>query len=330
MNYELTVKFRTSGRKQFYAGESFLRKNLSDTLEITENEIKILFTRTSKVEASVFLSTTNSLLRFQVQRALSYYLAVAGEFPPVDSIFLSDGNQKHHIEHKGFTETWKNCELTYQLNPEHLNPIFQSQPTSKALYIALTYWLKAQLANFSGDRFRAAWSGFNALYTSLSNSPSDSETSKIKCFFEKMANAPFHHSIQYLETTCSQDFWSRLDWYNYLKGTRTNKETLLQNYCDKLINPYLISALKRTVLTDEFIYLSGKYNRKISNAVSSSYVQLKFLVIEYCYLLRNRSFHGGKAYPLLVIAPEAETRVDDILCNLLLLLVQDTIEHMNH
>ena len=43
-------------------------------------------------------------------------------------------------------------------------------------------------------------------------------------------------------------------------------------------------------------------------------------------MIRNRSFHGAKAYPVFVIEPEAETYVEEKLTKLLLYIMKDFIQ----
>ena len=53
--------------------------------------------------------------------------------------------------------------------------------------------------------------------------------------------------------------------------------------------------------------------------------RLKFLLCEYGYMLRNRNFHAAKAYPLFVIAEDAETQKEKILTKIILLTVKDVL-----
>ena len=51
--------------------------------------------------------------------------------------------------------------------------------------------------------------------------------------------------------------------------------------------------------------------------------RLKFIVCRYCYMMRNKSFHAETIYPLFVISDDAETRIEKILTEVLLLTIKD-------
>ena len=53
--------------------------------------------------------------------------------------------------------------------------------------------------------------------------------------------------------------------------------------------------------------------------------RLKFLLCEYGYMLRNRKFHAAKAYPIFVIAEDAETKNEKILTRSILLTINDVL-----
>ena len=59
-----------------------------------------------------------------------------------------------------------------------------------------------------------------------------------------------------------------------------------------------------------------------------SYVaRAQFLVVDYCYMLRNRSFHANKAYPLFMFdSGEEECTVEDILIKLLLITIEGILK----
>ena len=51
------------------------------------------------------------------------------------------------------------------------------------------------------------------------------------------------------------------------------------------------------------------------------------MVVDYCYMLRNRSFHANKAYPLFMFdSGEEECTVEDILTKLLLMTIEGILK----
>ena len=53
--------------------------------------------------------------------------------------------------------------------------------------------------------------------------------------------------------------------------------------------------------------------------------QLRFLTISYCYMLRNRSFHADKPYPVFGLFDESGKSTEDVLTRLLLYVIRDLI-----
>lgn len=324
-NYELIIVFRTSQRGFLYQGPSFLKRNLSDELVIERNRIVLRFSRVIDVDVKNILTSPNSYIRFELQRALCFFLAVTGNIPRVSKFFISGKGIERPVEHEEFSDTWKNCQLSHLLDPGAVSAIFSSNPFGKIIYTALTYWLKAQLALFSGDRFRAAWSGFNALYTFCAGNEENQETRKLKAFWTKLNSQDFLLSLVFVQRLNNENIWERLDWYNYVKNLKA-VDRLIQDYCDAAYIPKICSLYQRLAPSETWLNKNKQYRSQIQGHNNSNSIQLRFLVSEYCYFYRNRSFHGGKPYPVFVIAPEAESMIEDMLCELLLYVIEDAIK----
>ena len=85
-NHSLTVKFDSEDNELIYSGVSFYNKNIVDDIEIRKNAIIINFVRSSKMKTEMVPDSPKSNIRYQLQRALCFYLAGIGNIPDVDSI----------------------------------------------------------------------------------------------------------------------------------------------------------------------------------------------------------------------------------------------------
>lgn len=89
--YHLTVSFDTTENKLLYTGNSWYRKGVEDEIDIRQNSIDIIFTRSSKVDAD-YIFKPLSPVRYELYRAACFYLAVVGTLPLVRSIVLDGSN----------------------------------------------------------------------------------------------------------------------------------------------------------------------------------------------------------------------------------------------
>lgn len=328
MKYQIVVRFTATPGTQYYQGQSFLRSNLSDYLTITSESITLRFERSRPVDLQKVLYSPKSLIRFELQRALCFYLAVRGELPPVKAFMLYVGKERSMLEHESFTGTWKNCHLSHTLSPDMIKAIFENADHSKALYTMLTYWLKAQLMIFPSDRFRAAWTGFNALYSCTSNNKRDKEIKKLNAYWHAIPSEKHTRALHWIEAQ-QLEIWSQLKWYNYAKSRKNNVEYLFQKYYDDVYMDKLISALRSSKGDDVMDALLKQYHKQLSSHGSSFQTQLKFLVSEYAYFHRNQSFHGVNPYPLFIISAKDECNDDQSLCELLLHVIEDGMTMLN-
>ena len=64
--------------------------------------------------------------------------------------------------------------------------IFTDDPNAKNVCIAITYFVKAQLVQFSNDAFRTAWTGLNAIYRIFRKDDSEVENRQLDRLIEKL------------------------------------------------------------------------------------------------------------------------------------------------
>lgn len=345
MLHKLIIYLNETEQSLIYQGASHLRKNLVDEVSIFYDKIILTFDRSKPVSLKTSLFSSNSLLRYELQKALCFYLAVRGILPEVQAITLEKNEDTQSLEDLAFAQKWHKCRVARRLDPSIAASIFQHDAEAKASYIAMTFYLKAQLDHFSHDRFRAAWSGFNALYTTFTSEAESEEWKKIKAtnrYFELNELKEARQIVSGLD----EAFWNKLDWYSFTRNLCTDKNGKVKkidnvkqsvySLRDAMLITRVSGYMKSVVYTDQ----EGNYGKKADyqrcakeierniKANDVSYVaRARFLVVDYCYMLRNRSFHANKAYPLFMFdSGEEECTVEDILTKLLLITIEGILK----
>jgi len=323
VDYKLEILFNNDNDDILYEGISYIKKNLSDTLKVTENSIILSFSRSKTFRISELFNTPSSLVRYGIQRALCFYLSIVGNIPDVKSIHFINPKNKIGIEHSELTRDWQNCNIDICLPKEVCSIIFTSHKKAKAVYIALTYFLKAQLACFSNDCFRAAWSGLNSIYNWYKNNDGDSERKLIDRFADILKDMQLCNTISFLKGF-DYKIWHKIEWHNFINSQLGKKVTQLlspNKYPDFIVLSQLLFYYKK----ENFDILDAEKQVKniIKNKELNYKVQLKFLLCKYCYFQRNRYFHAGKAYPLFVLSNDHETKMENVLTKVLLLTIKD-------
>lgn len=326
----ITVEFKESDKTVLYKGNSFLRKNLSDSLEITKQHIKISFSRSKKIDYKEILESENSLIRYQLQKALCFYLITQGTFPAVKRVLIFDGIDIHDVSDMLFVKNMQGCNLDICLTPDVASTIFKDERYSKNFYVAITYMIKAQIDAFSNDCFRAAWSGINSIFNCLKRSSEVDngirESDLLNRLERLIKSSEMKASIQEIEDL-SEDFYKKLDWYNYTQ--KYGDEIEPNKVKDTLILQYLVKYYKIKNEEDkkerQLFEKAKKYSTKNVTDYNS---RLCMLVCKYCYMLRNRMFHGVKAYPVFIISEKAELTVERKLTRVLLTTMCDLLTNM--
>ena len=327
----LTVEFNTPDDAPLYSGICYYRKNLSDNIEIRRSGIVVNFERSKKDKPGELLNTQNSIIRYYLQKALCFYLAVGGCIPKVNAITFTCNDKTVPIEHESFTHHWEDCRVDICLDPKAAGIIFESDK-GKPFYIMMTHFLKAQLDNFSHDRFRSAWSSLNCLYTyidALDNEGYRSEEKKLTTLANTMTDNTMPDSIKRVESLDTETFWKKLNWYN-----------VFNSYSNKEFNRVVSGAYKDSFLIGLICHYRDvfkaeiksndndwkKIEEKAEKNISAPKDRLKFLICKYCYHVRNKSFHAEKAYPLFIISEDAETRIEKELTQIILLTIKDLFD----
>jgi hypothetical protein len=202
------------------------------------------------------------------------------------------------------------------------------QKEGKHAYIVLSYFLKAQLDNFPADGFRAAWSGLNALYSTLTEDTHERE--KIKRLKNLITDSNMTQTGEYV-SKLDDYFWKNLEWYNYLQvlGGKTVDQAL-QNIGsktrDRTIYMMLASQVrelnkrKREMDYSVFEKKIEKSWKNRRNSIEEKYV---FLITEYCYMIRNRSFHAARPYPVFGLFDAENISIQEQLTEVVLHCISD-------
>lgn len=325
----LRVQFKSKNSAVMYDGSSFVNKSISDEVLIKRNKIDIIFYRSKKMQVCDVLDSPKSIIRMHLQKCLCFYLAVTGEIPDVRVVTYICDTEKYPIEHEKFTQTWKNCYAGITLSAEYARIIFD-QKKGQIFYVMLTYFLKAQLDNFSHDRFRAAWSTLNAMYSYLADNKSKNpnESEKLRNFMQIIDIEPMENSLEIVKAL-DYDFWKSVDWYYLL--IQKDKGKIKEYYCDcyndklilELVKKYAWGFSQKDKLKELNEALMNELERKIKMNIYNPVDRLKFIIRKECYSRRNRSFHAEKPYPLFVISNGTETHFENILTEIILLTFKD-------
>ena len=221
---------------------------------------------------------------------------------------------------------WNNCQITVLLKPETASKCFLQD--GKNAYIVLTYFLKAQLDSFPFDGFRAAWSGLNALYSTLIEK--GRERDKLDQLKGLMIRSDMSETSAYI-ATLDERFWKSLEWYNYVcnlngKTVYEDLQKIGSRTQDKTIYIQLANQIRernkrdKEFDKDKLENLISKPLRSRKDSIKEKYV---FLVTEYCYMLRNRSFHAARHYPVFGLFDEENQSTQEQLMEVILHTIAD-------
>lgn len=325
----LAVEFDTPDDAPLYSGICYYRKNLSDNIEIRRSGIVVNFERSKKDKPGELLNTQNSIIRYYLQKALCFYLAVVGCIPKVSAITFTCNDKTVPIEHESFTHHWEDCRADICLDPKAAGIIFESDK-GKPFYIMMTHFLKAQLDNFSHDRFRSAWSSLNCLYTYIdydyTKETNRNETQKLITLSKTINENVLPDLMNIVEQLDIEEFWKKLKWYNFFSEYKDGELERLAtgSYTDSML--LRLYCGHRAVFSEKIQSNDKAWDKIEKNAeknISAPKDRLKFLICKYCYHVRNKSFHAEKAYPLFIISEDTETRIEKELTQIILLTIKD-------
>ena len=326
-DYTLSLLFSSKDKEVFYQGISRYNSKVIDSLEVTASEIKIRFSRTAKKNPEEYVYSESSPVRYQLYRAACFYLAVVGFLPKVRRIVLRTDKLQTELDKALLIQSWDDCRIKITLPIETAARCFSEE--DKKYYTIITYFLKAQLDPFHHDAFRAAWSGLNGIYSELSES--QYEKDKLSAMSEILRIHRATNAEEYAKTL-DTDFWRHVQWHNYVQWRTMPKveEAIMNNrYPDLMVYKgladYLISIYKKTNQTEKAQRIEQYAQARIKKKVTNTNDRVRFLVTEYCYMIRNRSFHAGKPYPIFNMKNADKKTTEQQLTELILLVIRDIL-----
>ena len=322
--YELCLKFRMDCAELLYDGESFYNRNIVDHLRITTDSIRITFERMRTARSEEYVYSERSTIRFQLYRAACYYLIVTGSLPEVETISLTWPGGAAELDKNLLINHWEHCDISVCWPKETAARCFSEN--GRITYIVMTYCLKAQLDLFSHDAFRAAWSALNGVYNHLIGE--GRERDKLDALKKLLKNTELPETEKYTKTL-DAEFWRHLQWYNYaqkIKFQALEPRVLGNEYKDRMIyqnlSRYLCAEYKK-IKPQRGKEITTKTEKIAKTKEHQPREQIIFLVTEYCYMLRNRSFHAAKPYPIFFMKPSDRETEEQKLTKLLLLTIRD-------
>jgi len=373
MYYQLIVELAEKDKSLLYQGISYMhdrvkrvRSHTQDTLEICRHKITLSFVR-SRIDPETVLFTQKSNIRYQLQRALCFYLAVAGYMPKVKRIYITaytEMPQNHHeklpggkkkmwkqeIEDISFAAKWQQYRLDECIPADVAEYIFTDGPGAKAVYDGMTYFEAAQQYELRDlrDCYRAAWSCLNALYTYIGGADKH-EQDKLIELGKLLGSESFADARRYVEELPQDRFWDRLEWYQAAcaRDFRTKDDSIPKVYDDilrlkqdsMLVSKYdqLLCKIKRPDADQQkFEKDRKKHLRDIRRVIEADQsdieTRLRFLICRYCYMLRNKSMHAEKAYPMFMITgPDYESdAIEPKLIRVMLLTAVGLMREIMH
>ncbi len=339
----LSVEFDTKENEVLYDGEIWYRKNLIDMVRITADKIILTCQRANKADEN-FIFSPNSPARNELYKAAVFYLCVTGAIPTVKRISLKNNDDTVKIDKDRLTRQWKGIKIEIPLDKTTAARCFFED--GKICYIAMTFFLKAQMGSFSNDRFRAAWSGLNALYNPLTENNHDSDG--LKKLRSLIKDNGLSTTEKYLEESGSK-LWDYLQWHNFIQTAE--RGCYKKKVAERLISSYyqdyeVYSHLARYSLEQKARYDKQKDKRNEEQFVTDNQVkkltdclkkqekarktdyreQASFIITEYCYAMRNRTFHGARPYPVFRTENDKEEIEEQMITDVLLHTISDLLD----
>lgn len=345
IKHSLVIEFDSDDDKEIFRGKSYIQKNIcDDEVVICGNKIEIDYERNKEMAVEKVLDSPKSYIRMHLQRALGFYIAVLGQIPECKSVtYTVSGNKYKLKEIAALAKKWSDYKIDTCLKSEACEKVFNGKRDENIpLYNAVSYFVKAQLADYYHDSFRCAWSGLNALYTNMVENAEASEEVKLGKLGDFIMCHEMSNSCDYVAEIDNNKFWNKLEWFYFLENgfKKHGFQKYYNDYFSKnakkdaVLGEALFSKLTSKVMTDknkvdiERLKEKAKVYSKKKN--EEKYIHYKdrveFLVRKYCYFKRNRSMHAGQEYPLFIISEDSENYVEPILTKLLILAIKDIIE----
>lgn len=300
---EFTEKCTSISSKITIQSEYKNSNGKQDCFKFYASKIVLSFVRSTKYDA-IISKPTNSI-NTQIIKALIAYYAIADVISPIKSVAITRivGTREYPYEEG---EAFQQPLLVEQsiVNPLHysqsiLSEVVQENERGIVLRIALSYWLKAVVADNVYLKFENLWRAFNRLYVYHGNQSKEVDNMRAIRQLMLLNSANFHKSIAITNGYTKEDFhafrWQKmiLNDYDNLEKTEALVE-FIKRYSDRRIMELFKEKL---VCRESYLMAKGEWtnvqNHIARNASTTADIELvTILCIKYAYFIRNKYFHG--------------------------------------
>ena len=307
-NYEVRIQFKEKNpllTEKFQLMVDYKKsKGNQDRFIFAPSSIVLKLKRSRKYKS--ILSNPQNSINTQIIKSIIAYYSVSSIYSQIKSIqinYIEGKNKTPLLESATFQQPLQ-ISIPIQNNSYFKKEVIQEITTEsekgECIRIALSYWLKAQIADDLYVGFENLWRAFNRLYVYYGKQSNENTN---LCEIRKFIIANAHHFPQTIKITNSyleQELLHSFRWQKLiLNDYPTQKHTqalidFIHRYTDKRIMKLLQEKL---VCREDNIKSLGKWddiqNYLNSNKNTSSDIELvTLLCIKYAYFLRNKFFHG--------------------------------------
>ena len=129
-------------------------------------------------------------------------------------------------------------------------------------------------------------------------------------------------------------FWHDVNWGLFVKAGMSRRKNRIDHILDQngykeaLIYDKLVEAFcreRKKDCPDIVAHLQKEHARRMQGRKRDPKAEMVFFVTEYCYMLRNRSFHAVRPYPIFDLFDESGNSTEALLTKLLLYVIRDLL-----
>ena len=301
----------------------------SDKIVITNKEIIISGTRSSKSQPKDILVNTKSTFYSQLLKAIVYvYMTSGKKFNLGTTLVTVDGEQESI---KTINPCPKDLDRNLIINKEKCAAVFDDHPRGSDLLIAYIWYVKA----IQEDEFDELWKSFNSLYSIIS--AKDQENEKLKDMRRYFENnwARFNRLDTYF-SGLTEESVRKLRIREFILGTYEKPEKT-NSYAEmvKSFDDYRMAQLFKEVMPyrKQELVVKNLYSSVVSHIQSRIVAQTnrnvdlaRFTILKYAYFLRNKYFHAEKSAPVFILTENNEIEELGTIKQIMRLLLSDLME----
>ena len=345
--YIIKVEFASKNKNTLLLDELVsypFSKSYKDHFQISNKSIKIVASRSSKIELNSIFYNYNSALNKQIKKAISYYYCGLGEANKIRTIkvarFINNVLQDEKVftlkNIKQIIGINSNLLILTQLDKNELKTLLEETVKGHAIFISVTHLIRACSFDNPFDQFDRLWKSFNALFKEITQKRRDAD-----CLIDlknHMNNNPYLYPLSTAEISPLNvaQIREKIRWnYMLLNDFPTDSKALeLKGFIERMTDSRLISIMKSSLpLREVHLKSKGYYqavtlhiNNHTSTPVTSNIDLLGVLCLRYMYFVRNKTFHAEKLDSSFNLIPNNKEEQELAWCsNILKILVIDLI-----